>query len=291
MNHAFLPRGLARRALRFISPDRPRAVRTESDPETERARPAYEGARTYAFLTGCSRSGTTALTQLVNRHPDVAIGYERYRLLAQAGGLRPELFEPDRFRDFREGDGSWKSYAGMEKRAHVLNKAHAARVVGDKIPHLVDALDQLDVFPDARVIFIVREPFGVAKSFDARARSQQGGWPADRDFQAAVQDFNRAMANILAYARRGKPYLLLEYDGLFLRREGLREIWEFLGVDPAALPDLEDIFGRASGMAEANRSASIAREVSLNVDFGAWRQVLSLDRMPNRGEIMEETAS
>ena len=69
-------------------------------------------ARRYAFITGCSRSGTTALTRLLNRHPDVAIGYERNNRLAGRGLLTPSLFEPERFRRFEADDSHHTGYAG-----------------------------------------------------------------------------------------------------------------------------------------------------------------------------------
>lgn len=284
MTRATPLRALKGRALRLVGHP------CDLNADVERARPSYPGSRTYAFLTGCGRSGTTALTELVNRHPDVAIGYERFALIGSAGGLSPELFEPDRFRDFRDGDSHWRSYVNKPMRELVLHRCHAASVVGDKIPQLVERLDQLDAFSDPRVIFIVREPFAVAKSFESRAMNERDGWSSQRDFRMAVNEFNDAMDNILAYVARGRPYLLLDYDGLFLRREGLDDIWTFLGVDPGRLPSLDDIFSWKSGRTVANRSELLAREVSLNADFGALRQVLSLDRMRSRRENMKETA-
>jgi hypothetical protein len=259
--------------------------------DAEQARPAYAGERTYAFIAGCSRSGTTALTQLVNLHPDVAIGYERFALLARAGRLTPDLFETGRFLDFQDGDSHWKTYAGKAKRERVLHKYHAAKVIGDKIPQLVDELDQLAAFADPRMIFIVREPFAVAKSFDSRARNARDGWLNDRDFRVAVKEFNDAMTNIIAYAATGRPYLLLDYDGLFGRREGLEDIWAFLGVDPARTPSVESIFSWASENPEAHRTGMVASEVSLNADFAAFRQVLRLDRMRMARETVEEVVS
>ncbi|MCC0062528.1 MAG: sulfotransferase [Defluviimonas sp.] len=248
-------------------------------PAPDRMRPAHAGERSFAFVTGCSRSGTTALTDLLNRHPDVAIGFERFAWLARDGRLTPDLFTPERFRDFREGDTHHPDYSGSPMRSAVLDKVHAARVIGDKIPRLIEHLDMLDGFAGARVIFIVREPYAVAQSFVGRSTEAGGKWPAGRDHVAAVAEFNRAMASVLTYARTGRPYLVLDYDRLFGSREGLDDIWTFLDVDPDRLGRTDDIFDKSAALAGAGKLPEIAREVALKADFDAFRQVLGLDRM------------
>jgi hypothetical protein len=183
--------------------------------------PSFDGDRSYAFLCGCGRSGTTALVELVNRHPDVAIGYERFADRAIKGTLTPDLFTPERFADFQKGDTFRSSYAGDPIREQVVHKFHSARVVGDKVPTLFRNLDQLDAFDDPKVVFIVREPFAVAQSFVARARNPEDkGWAFEHDHRAAVIEFNEALQAIQAYVASGKPALVLDYSALFLRKEG-----------------------------------------------------------------------
>lgn len=262
-------RKLARRVRNKIAPKRYGLEYADLAP--------FEGERTYAFLCGCGRSGTTALTELVNRHQDIAIGYERFAQHAIAGTLSPDLFTPERFADFQENDTFRKTYAGDPIREKVVRKFHAARVVGDKVPTLFRNLDQLDSFEDPKVIFIVREPFAVAQSFVARARNvEDKGWALEHDHRAAVAEFNEALQAIQAYVATGKPALVLEYAGLFLRKEGFDALWEFLDVDSARLEDTGDIFEKARRSEEKRWINAIGGEVSRNADLERFREVLKL---------------
>ena len=62
----------------------------------------------YCFVFGCPRSGTTAVARLLQAHPRVVIGMERYKFLLSRrrdrGTFGPTLFERERFFDFRAGD-------------------------------------------------------------------------------------------------------------------------------------------------------------------------------------------
>ncbi|MCK8465554.1 sulfotransferase [Aliiroseovarius sp. S1339] len=235
-------------------------------------RPAFDGDRQYLFITGCSRSGTTALTTLVNKHPDVAVGYERFSKLSKENGLTPELYQAERFCEFRTGDTHHNGWAGDALREPVLHKIHAARLIGDKIPNLVERLEQLNGFPNARVIFIVREPYGIANSFVVRAQNSKDIWAADRSYEAAVKEFNSAMSCIEEFAASGERCLVLNYEEFFFDRVGEEQLWEFLDVDPATLTDCDDIF-RASRASDKRGANAVAREVSMNADFDAYRRV------------------
>lgn len=239
------------------------------------ARPAFEGPRNFVFLCGCGRSGTTALAELVSCHSDVAIGDERFAGKAIAGDLEPGLFTPERFKDFRPEDGCHTdTYLGDSRFEPILHKLHAAKVIGDKVPTLFRNLDQLERFPDARVVFIVREPFGVAKSFTARARNAEDrNWDNDHDYRAAVAEFNEAIAAILAYRETGKPSLVLDYDGLFQRREGLDELWSFMGVDAPKEQQIAHVFENAHALEKRSESSAIGTEVSTKADFAGFRKL------------------
>ena len=54
----------------------------------------------YLFVGGLARSGTSALTELLNGHSEIAIGMERYKYLFGNGELftrGEELFEKQKF--------------------------------------------------------------------------------------------------------------------------------------------------------------------------------------------------
>jgi len=242
----------------------------------EPGRPGFTGDRRYVFLTGCGRSGTTALTFLVNQHPDIGISFERYGYVAERDELTPEHFPPERFDDFREGDTHHKHYSGNPARAGLLEKYHACEVVGDKLPHLIGHMDQLDRFPGVKVVFIIRQPFAVAKSFNARAADPDDAWSADHDYSVAVGQFNEAMQDLEKLLAKGHDVLILDYDRLFQQRYGLEALWSFIDVDPAKLPSLDGIFEQAESLKDKRKDDLTARAVSLGADFETYRKMIAL---------------
>jgi len=240
------------------------------------SRPAFKGEREFVFVAGCSRSGTTALTQLLNRHPDVAIGYERFREIGWRGELNPALFEPERFRDFRPEDGR-PSFVGDPMREPVLHKIHAARVVGDKIPQLVENLEQLDRFREAKVIFIIRDPFSIALSFNVRAENDRDvPWEPERNYVAAVREFNDSLRFLLAYRETGRPWLVVEYNNLFIHGHGADDVWKFVGVDPKAAAPVDDILNAGRANKDRLMRSLTGQEIALNADYSNYRAAHNL---------------
>lgn len=236
--------------------------------------------QTHAFVVGCSRSGTTALTQLLNRHPDVAIGYERFSFRAKANALSPELYRPERFRRFEDGDSHHKGYGDDPVRAPVLEKVAKAKVVGDKLPQLIGRLDQLSRFPAVRVIFILREPFSVASSFQRRADDTADAGPAARDCGVGIREFNSTLRDIESVIQsRPFPAHLVVYEELFGKQEAVDEMFDFLGVDPGRAGDTSDIFARAEELSTA-RASRDAHEVAMHADFKRYRFAVERARHP-----------
>ena len=101
------------RALAHVHDAYP-AVRWPGSPADEPFGGPLAGRRVrpgYLFATGCERSGTTILTRLLQSHPGISIGMERYKYLLRGVRTRrvtrrlcPSHFEPGRFFDFRPTD-------------------------------------------------------------------------------------------------------------------------------------------------------------------------------------------
>ncbi|NEP86465.1 MAG: sulfotransferase [Okeania sp. SIO2C2] len=71
----------------------------------ERSHSSIHNYWKYLFVCGCARSGTTAITKLLNAHPLIAIGVERYKHYAKQDlihKLSPALFKLSVFFDIRE---------------------------------------------------------------------------------------------------------------------------------------------------------------------------------------------
>jgi glycosyltransferase involved in cell wall biosynthesis len=144
------------------------------------------------FIAGCPRSGTSALAFLLNEHPHVALGFERYkRVRAQ---LDPFHFTPAQFFApvLAETDIRGELlYARLRTRW----ERGGVSVTGDKVPLYTRVLPQLLArFPQARVAVLVRDPLAVARSFERRAADPADWWPAENDHRLAVKMWNEALA-------------------------------------------------------------------------------------------------
>jgi hypothetical protein len=159
----------------------------------------------HVFVTGCPRSGTTALCRLLGSHLQVVLGIERYKSLVRTmrlhhtpGLITPELFEPDRFFDFRPSDTNVlpdePSIAVHYDAARRRVDRGLATLFGDKVmpPDGWVLLDLVEQFPDARFVFVYRDPMAVANSFEVRARHRDDGWPVENDHSVAVGHWTRA---------------------------------------------------------------------------------------------------
>ena len=192
-----------------------------------------DDGRTTVFIIGVARSGTTAMADLLNLHPEICIGIERYKFkFARRGEFDGDEFSPGRFFDFRPGDTNilpsakrWKAiYTRMQR------KFPRATVVGDKIPHLFERFEECArAFPQARWICMLRDIDGVASSWNARAQNPADNWPAKHDFRKAVEVWNRA--NALIRALPEDRVRIVAYEDFFGGNEAARQaLLDFIGV-------------------------------------------------------------
>jgi len=197
----------------------------------------------HLFIAGCPRSGTSALTFLLNEHPRLAIGFERYkRVRAQ---LDPFHFTPAQFFSPVAAETDIRGellYARLRERW----EGGGVSVVGDKVPLYTRVLGQLlERFPGARVVVMVRDPLDVARSFRRRAADPGDWWPAENDETLAMRMWNEALAAVRAVdaepagggvergAAGGGPGVaaLLPYEALFSGEvHWLEMLLAFVGV-------------------------------------------------------------
>lgn len=190
------------------------------------------------FLAGLARSGTTALLHVMNAHPEVVIGMERYKRVVSGGidRLGPELFEKERFFDFSDGltnqDPEEAARWGVDYAA-LEAKWDQATYVGDKMTTV--RFDRVhERLPEARFVFIVRDIDQVASSWDRRAQdATDQHWPERSDAKASVERWNQSLKRIRR-AVRDHPDLatVVEY-GRFFGDPGatsLRAVLDALGL-------------------------------------------------------------
>lgn len=244
---------------------------------------------THLFVAGCPRSGTTALTRLLNLHPDIVIGLERYKtLFSRSYEVSPALFHEDRFFDFRKDDTTFAP--GSERRSEeatafydkARSKFPTAKFIGDKYPQFFRFYDRLfRKLPNARVIFIVRDPLYVAQSWQRRSEDSSG-WPERNDARRAVQYWNDALAYTLAYTQIKKnAFVLVDYEQFFAARtDGLLELLGWIGADLAPAIKAQVI---ADAVPEFERSetvlakpmdlpTNVVADVSLEADQNLYRR-------------------
>lgn len=199
--------------------------------------------RTPLFVAACPRSGTTVLTRLLNLHPEIVLGQERYKsIYGQTKVITADMFEEERFFRFDPSETDFiptKKAKAAEFYERAREKYATARFVGDKYPQFFRFYGRLfTVFPNARVVFIVRQPLSVAQSWQRRA-DDSTSWPAKNDARRSVSYWNDALVFTLAHAKvRPASFVFVEYEKLFKdKRACLAELFRLIGanVEPAVL--------------------------------------------------------
>jgi len=231
------------------------------------------------FIFGHARSGTTLLTRLVRLHPQVHCNYQAHFF------TRPPLLE-SLVAD--EEVGSWLARRSnrwnqghdlsplvlraaadfiLERDARRAGKGGPGCMVGDKSPNSLldgDAVRQLvKVYPDARLVFIVRDGRDAAVSHrfqafidrpqhlnaeDLRIRDDFIRDPApylsgqrpiftEKGLRQAAQGWVHNLVETDQAARQllGSRYHTLRYEDLLASSwQEMERLWAFLGVDISA---------------------------------------------------------
>ena len=227
---------------------------TETNDNGHSPQRSPERTPTVFFCVGSEKSGTTLLARVLDQHPAVACLWESY---AFRPGSRASIFNPAsekwRRHGFSESDvRGWSRIWNAQPKAflrRVLSRmtgngllltscfrqtmppalADFARrcnadVAGDKWPGYIGYLDNLlSVFPDARIIYNVRDPralWNSAQRFKDRLRG-------DELLSLMLENDER----IRPYLERPN-FLTIRYEDLVCEtEETVRELYEFLGCD------------------------------------------------------------
>ena len=224
----------------------------------------------FLFAGGNARSGTTALAGLLNSHPRVFLTVERYIGETKADQLRPELFSKENMLS----DKAPNSLAKFE--GDLSERWDQATYIGDKVPALYLGFNSIDEnFPDAKIVYIVRNPIGVAGSYERRR--QANSWK--RDVVDAVKQWNRSVNLGLKRVKGGGKLIVVPYEDLFKSRQNLDRLFAALDLDPAEAdePRLNRLLKVAEnlGAKQEERDEELFRYVSLNAYFRAYRELVT----------------
>jgi hypothetical protein len=227
--------------------------------------------RSKFFIFGHARSGTTLLMRLVRLHPEVHCDYQAHfftrRPLLKSLVDSAEAEEWLRRKSNRWNHGNDLSPIVLRAAAEFIMERDAARlgkrIVGDKSPsstiHGQSVRDLFDLFPDARLIYIVRDGRDVTVSERYRNFVEESRFLNGRDraildqlrenpgsfldgehsiftvemLRRVAKGWATNLAEVDAEARRlfKSRYLSLRYEDL-LRHPAheLNRVWKFLGV-------------------------------------------------------------
>jgi hypothetical protein len=190
--------------------------------------------RKFLFICGCPRSGTTALMSFLCRHPDIALGLERFQMRARRHELSPQDFELIRFFDVRPGDTWYDSLEQFSWHYDTIRRKYAsARYVGDKIPYLYYYLDFIaSHFEGARILFLLRNINEVALSYEARIGTFH--WSSKYNAVRAVKDWNDSLDAGLRWVRRDCFFVVL-YEEFAAGTLNLHHLCDFLALPSGSL--------------------------------------------------------
>lgn len=224
------------------------------------------------FVGGNARSGTTALQNLLNCHPSVFVLRERYLAEVKAGQLHPSMFDKSAVLAEEAGIPLPLLQSGVDLGA----RYDQALYVGDKVPAVSKGFDAIDrVFPDAVIVFILRNPFSVAASY--QQRFDRGTWK--RDAVRGIQDWNRSTRSALRRVQTGGRLIVVPYEEVFQYGDKSRQLFAALGLDPSELDqDAFDVLVDQSQRLETKsetRSEELLAYVARNAAFQPYRQLLS----------------
>jgi Tfp pilus assembly protein PilF len=237
-----------------------------------RAAPEPSVARMHVFLVGFPRSGTTLAESALAGHPDVVSLEERNTLRAAVRAFLGDARDLSRLAKARDADlAPLRADYWASVREHGVQPE--GKVFIDKNPFNTPKLPLIyKLFPDARILFAVRDPRDVVLSCFRRRFNLNPSTYELLDLRRAASLYDRTMTLAdLLWEKQDLSEHRLIYERLVHDFEGeLREVCDFIGVDWR--PDLLDFAGRAreGGVASAS-SEQISRGL-YGEGVGQWRR-------------------
>jgi hypothetical protein len=183
--------------------------------------------RNMLFVCGAPRSGTTGLWRLLIQDPRIVLGMERHGSRLRKEYFRPELYEKDHFFDF-ETYPNLARVAAPYYAQEAYQRFESAVYVGDKLPLLFQSYKFFTrVFPDAKLIVLLRNIFDICESYQARLDDAADNWHftvAD-----AVAHWNSLLAFLSDRGHEPRVKVII-YEQFLSDVRVYRDLYRFLGL-------------------------------------------------------------
>ena len=275
------------------------------------------------FIFGHARSGTTLLTRLIRLHPKVHCNYQAH-FFTRKPFLEDLVTREEMGWWFTHHSNRWnrgedlsavvlRAAADMilERDAHRAGKGAPGCIVGDKSPNnLVNGEGvrrMVKVYPDARLVFIVRDGRDavVSHRFQAFVEKRHFLSPEGRkirqDFINDPEPFLTGQRSIFtedaisqaaeewafnvndtvqtAQALIGDQFYTLRYEDILAQTwETMTQLWQFLGVDP----ETEGLHALVENEMQRNPDAAWQKQKSNEIadslkkgKKGTWRELFT----------------
>ncbi|HEY2070427.1 MAG TPA: sulfotransferase [Rhizomicrobium sp.] len=204
----------------------------DADANMWRAQKTGTALRTHVFLVGFPRSGTTLLETVLGGHPDIETMEERDALMDGVAAFVTEDSGLDKLAQL-SGDALEEYRRGYWKRAGEYGHSGDRKVFLDKMPLNTVLLPLVaKLFPDAKILFALRDPRDVVLScfrrrFGMTAQMYElTSLPTAATYYDAVMGLGAIYRDKLGLETRDTKHesLIADFEG------ETRAICEFLGV-------------------------------------------------------------
>jgi hypothetical protein len=229
------------------------------------------------FVSGVSRSGTSALVDVLNTHNKILIGQERYWNIINDNKISKSLFLKSRFLDIKPGDTHqygnilYKEPADIINDSKLLDRFDNATYIGDKFPNLYIHFTKLfSILPNAKHIYIVRNPFSVLESY--HVRSQDSYIEGMKNWNASVS----LVANLPKQTLSN--FFIVQYEKIFENIKSITLLFESLKLTPPP-EKLTSVYVeqyKVLNNKKVDRKEHIRSHVSLNADWESYRKIIKL---------------
>ncbi|SMP05559.1 sulfotransferase family protein [Shimia sagamensis] len=224
------------------------------------------------FVSGVARSGTSALVNVLNKNPGFLIGMERYFFLIKREEITLEHFRGQRFLAVEEGDTHGKGLAMEDPKKALRN----ATFIGDKFPLLFEHFDyMLDAFPEARHIYIVRNPLSVVESYDARLRDKSDKWR--KSWQVGLNEWNTSVQSVMKLsAEQLAKFYFVSYESFFESTGEMNALFSHFDLGEVRNEHLKPFCQKFRELNEnpVKRRDDIRQYVARHADWQSYRALL-----------------